>query len=335
MVSVHLRLYRFFFVGSPCSATRNLRFYLAKGHAGCAQARGGGVAYCTDGALTQLIPFKQLTSVNRGNRMIHKKMIGAAAMLLLVGICGQAQDRGERQIPAQSKSAPQKKTAKSTSTSSKQGPPQQRQAHPATAKQAPAQQRQAHPATVQQERAQRGQQQPARTQRSRAGSSAPQQRVAPAGRPAQAARAQGEQGAVARSRTQAAAPARVARSRSAGGQTAGVKFRQSSPPQRSAEEVSRRREQPELRLSERGSERIPEARYRSDFGSAHRFRIGEPRLVGGFSRFQYGGFWFGFAEPWPRSWYYSDPVYIVYTDDGYFLMNPFYPNARVSITVVM
>src|SRR6185437_5358444 len=168
MVSVHLRLYRFFFVGSPWSATRNLRFYLAKGHAGCAQARGGGVAYCTDGALTQLIPFKQLTSVNRGNRMIHKKMIGAAAMLLLVGICGQAQDRGERQILAQSKSAPQKKTAKSTSTSSKQGPAQQRQAHPATAKQ---------------ERAQRGQQQQARTQRSRAGSSAPQQRVAPAGRP--------------------------------------------------------------------------------------------------------------------------------------------------------
>ena len=267
--------------------------------------------------------------------MIHKKMIGAEAMLLLVGICGQAQDRGERQIPAQSKSAPQKKTAKPPSTSSKKGPAQQRQAHPATAKQAPAQQRQAHPATAQQQRARQGQQQQARTQRNRAESSTPQRRVGPPARPAQGARAQQERGAVARSRSQATAPARAERSRGAGGQSARDNFRQSSPPQRSAEEISRRREQPELRLSERGSGRIPEDRYQSDFGREHRFRIGEPRLVGGFSRFQYGGFWFGFAEPWPRSWYYSDPVYIVYTDDGYFLMDPFYPNMRVSITVIM
>ena len=267
--------------------------------------------------------------------MIHKKMIGAAAMLLLVGICGQAQDRGERQIPAQTKSAPQKKTAKPPSTSSKQGPARQQQTRPATARQAPAQQRQAHPATVQQERARQGQAQPAQTQRSRAGSSTPQQRVGPASSSVQATRAQAKRGAVAPSRTQAAVPERAQRSRSTGGQTARDNFRESAPPQRSEEEVSRRRAQPELRLSMRGSGRIPDARYESDFGSEHRFRIGEPRLIGGYSRFQYGGFWFGFAEPWPRSWYYSDPVYIVYTDEGYFLMDPFYPNARVSITVVL
>ena len=63
--------------------------------------------------------------------------------------------------------------------------------------------------------------------------------------------------------------------------------------------------------------------------------INEPVLVGGFSRFQYGGFWFGFENPWPAGWYYTDNVYVDYIDGGYYLINPYYPDARVGISVVL
>ncbi len=107
-----------------------------------------------------------------------------------------------------------------------------------------------------------------------------------------------------------------------------------APPKRSQQEISRQRAQPALRLSARTSNRIPDDRFRSNFGSAHDFRIGTPVLVGGFSRFQYGGFWFGFVQPWPSGWYYTDDVYIDYVDGGYYMFNPYYPGVRFSISVV-
>ena len=58
-------------------------------------------------------------------------------------------------------------------------------------------------------------------------------------------------------------------------------------------------------------------------------------MVSGYSRFQYGGFWFGFVEPWPTNWYYTDDVYIDYVDDGYYMYNPYYPGTRFAISVVI
>ena len=88
-------------------------------------------------------------------------------------------------------------------------------------------------------------------------------------------------------------------------------------------------------MSERGSGRIPDDRFRSNFGREHHFSIGEPVMVGGYSRFQYGGFWFGFVEPWPSGWYYTDDVYIDYVDGGYYMYDPYYPGARFAISVVI
>jgi hypothetical protein len=104
---------------------------------------------------------------------------------------------------------------------------------------------------------------------------------------------------------------------------------------RTSAEVSRQRSAPALRLSARGEGRIPDDRFRANFGRDHNFRIGSPVMVGGYSRFQYGGFWFGFVEPWPSGWYYTDDVYIDYVDGGYYMFNPYYPGARVSISVVI
>jgi hypothetical protein len=106
-------------------------------------------------------------------------------------------------------------------------------------------------------------------------------------------------------------------------------------PQRTAAQEQRQRAEPALRLSARGSGRIPDDRFRANFGESHTFVINQPVMVGGFSRFQYGGFWFGFVNPWPVGWYYTDNVYVDYVDGGYYLCNPYYPGARVSISVVI
>jgi hypothetical protein len=106
-------------------------------------------------------------------------------------------------------------------------------------------------------------------------------------------------------------------------------------PERSASDEKRQRAEPALRLSARGEGRIPDDRFRANFGEEHTFVIDQPVMVGGFSRFQYGGFWFGFVNPWPADWYYTDNVYVTYIDGGYYLCNPYYPGARVSISVVM
>jgi hypothetical protein len=109
----------------------------------------------------------------------------------------------------------------------------------------------------------------------------------------------------------------------------------SHAPQRTQQAQARQHSQPQLRLSERGSGRIPEERFHSNFGREHHFRIGEPVMVGGYSRFQYSGFWFGFVEPWPDGWYYTDDVYIDYVDGGYYMYDPYYPGARFAISVVI
>jgi hypothetical protein len=105
--------------------------------------------------------------------------------------------------------------------------------------------------------------------------------------------------------------------------------------QRSAADEQRQRSQPELRLSARGEGRIPDDRFRSNFGRRHEFRIGSPRLVDGYSRFQYGGYWFGFVQPWPVEWYYTDDVYVDYINGQYYLCNPSYPGDQIAISVVL
>ena len=111
--------------------------------------------------------------------------------------------------------------------------------------------------------------------------------------------------------------------------------RSSQRPQRTAQDEARQRAEPALRLSARGQGRIPDDRFRANFGRGHEFRIGSPRMVDGYSRFQYGGFWFGFVQPWPNGWYYTDDVYIDYIDGEYFVFDPYYPGVRIAISVVL
>lgn len=87
--------------------------------------------------------------------------------------------------------------------------------------------------------------------------------------------------------------------------------------------------------------RIPEARYRGHFGPEFGFRMFSFPLVvvGGFPRFQFGGFWFSVMDPWPEywadDWYGNDDMYIDYWGGGYYLHNRRHPLDRIAVTVYL
>jgi len=69
------------------------------------------------------------------------------------------------------------------------------------------------------------------------------------------------------------------------------------------------------------------------------FRIGiQPVIVGGYPRFQYGGYTFMMVDPWPEdwaeNWYDTDDLYIGY-DNGYYLYDRMHPGEAVAIAAVM
>ena len=86
---------------------------------------------------------------------------------------------------------------------------------------------------------------------------------------------------------------------------------------------------------------IPDDRFRGYFGRDHGFRIGVLpfMIVGGYPRFQYGGYWFSSVDPWPEywadDWYDTDEVYVDYVDNGYYLFNRRYPGSGIAISVSM
>ena len=85
--------------------------------------------------------------------------------------------------------------------------------------------------------------------------------------------------------------------------------------------------------------RIPEDHFHGYFGRNHGFRIYKSSLVfiGGYPRFQYGGFFFGIIDPWPEywsdDWYENDDVYIDYSGDGYYLYNRRHPGVGIAVNV--
>ena len=78
--------------------------------------------------------------------------------------------------------------------------------------------------------------------------------------------------------------------------------------------------------------RISDDHYASNFGSGHRFHVSR----GDFDnrRFEYGGYSFGFIDPWPGVWGYSDDVYVVFVDGGYYMYDPIHPGMRISINIL-
>src|SRR5580698_7640264 len=67
------------------------------------------------------------------------------------------------------------------------------------------------------------------------------------------------------------------------------------------------------------SARIPDDKFRAQFGRSHTFRAQRPEVVNGQPRFQYGGYSFILIDAWPVDWAYTDDCYIDYIDGEYFL----------------
>jgi hypothetical protein len=239
----------------------------------------------------------------RGNIVKRIAVIGTTALFLIVGLAPASSAGQEKQQEKSKPAQPHQQQAEA---------PKQQQQHQqqAVAPKQPQQHEQQAQAPKQQQQHQQQAQAPRQPQQHEQQAQAPKQQQ----QQHQQQQAKGQQN----------------QQRQQHQQTASYR-----PPQRSQQEQARQRSQPALRLSARGNGRIPDERFHSNFGRDHHFRIGNPVLVGGYSRFQYGGYWFGFVQPWPEGWYYTDDVYIDYVDGGYYMYDPYYPGARFSISVVL
>ena len=79
-----------------------------------------------------------------------------------------------------------------------------------------------------------------------------------------------------------------------------------------------------------GGGRIPEDRFRANFGQEHRFHVSQSDYNNG-RRFQYGGYSFTFVDAWPSNWLYTQDVYVVDINGVYYLCNPMYPGVNITL----
>jgi len=115
--------------------------------------------------------------------------------------------------------------------------------------------------------------------------------------------------------------------------------RSKNPEEKSAQQQNKNNKQEETNAKQqhnqpgqRAGARIPDDRYRANFGREHSFRVSHNDYDRD-RRFQYGGYWFGFVDPWPTNWLYTQDVFVVEIDGVYYLCNPMYPGVNVTISV--
>ena len=117
----------------------------------------------------------------------------------------------------------------------------------------------------------------------------------------------------------------------------GKQEEQAKPGKREEQAKPVQNNQGERQMQGRGGKggRIPDDKFRAQFGREHRFRMSRPTIVEGQPRFQYSGYWFVIVDPWPTVWLYTDECYIDYVDDQYYLFDVLHPGVGIVVTVVM
>ncbi len=120
------------------------------------------------------------------------------------------------------------------------------------------------------------------------------------------------------------------------------------PEERSAQEEKKNAKPEEKNAQERAPEakpekqeqhaagnrdRIPADRYKAHFGQQHTFRVSQGDYRN--HRFQYGGYSFGFVDPWPSNWLYTQNVYVIEIDGVYYLCNPSYPGVNLTLSFTL
>jgi hypothetical protein len=111
--------------------------------------------------------------------------------------------------------------------------------------------------------------------------------------------------------------------------------RTAKPEEKNAKQEQQRapEAQPEKQEQRAGGNRIPDDRYKANFGQGHTFRVNQGDYRN--RRFEYGGYSFGFVGAWPGNWLYTQNVYVIDIDGVYYLCNPMYPGVNVELSVTL
>jgi len=99
--------------------------------------------------------------------------------------------------------------------------------------------------------------------------------------------------------------------------------------------ASKQAEQDNQHGAKQSGGRIPDDKFRANFGRQHTFVVNHVNTVGGRPQFQYGGYSFTIVEVWPAGWAYTDQCYIDYIDGQYFLFDLLHPGVQVALVVVL
>jgi hypothetical protein len=106
------------------------------------------------------------------------------------------------------------------------------------------------------------------------------------------------------------------------------------PEEKNAKQEPRTQEaRPEQQEQHASGGRIPADRYKASFGQEHSFRVSEGDYRN--HRFEYGGYSFGFVDPWPSNWLYTQNVYVIEIDGVYYLCNPMYPGVNLALSFAL
>src|SRR5579871_21837 len=89
----------------------------------------------------------------------------------------------------------------------------------------------------------------------------------------------------------------------------------------------------EQRASGNGGRRIPDDRYKANYGRDHHFRVSQTDYSN--RRFQYGGYSFGFVDAWPSNWLYTQDVFVVEINGMYYLCNASYPGVNLALSITL
>ncbi|MGC2515826.1 MAG: hypothetical protein WA383_14980, partial [Terriglobales bacterium] len=82
-----------------------------------------------------------------------------------------------------------------------------------------------------------------------------------------------------------------------------------------------------------GGGRIPADKFKANFGQQHSFRVTQADYSN--HRFQYGGYSFGFVDPWPSNWLYTQNVYVIEINGVYYLCNASFPGVNLALSFTL
>jgi outer membrane biosynthesis protein TonB len=88
--------------------------------------------------------------------------------------------------------------------------------------------------------------------------------------------------------------------------------------------------QQQQRAGGNGSGRIPDDKFKANFGREHSFRVSQTDYSN--RRFQYGGYSFGFVDVWPNNWLYTQDVYVIEINGVYYLCNASFPGVNLALS---